>query len=56
MNFFDDAIKASFRLDIALTKRGRHDGADIPMCGVLGSMPLTLFGSTYKERISCSDM
>src|SRR5262249_60831609 len=21
-------------LDIALTKRGRHDGADIPMCGV----------------------
>lgn len=32
--FFDDAIKASSALDIALTKRGRHDGADIPMCGV----------------------
>ncbi len=32
--FFDDAITASEALDIALTKRGKHDGADIPMCGV----------------------
>ncbi len=32
--FFDDAEKASTALDIALTKRGRHDGADVPMCGV----------------------
>jgi DNA mismatch repair protein MutS len=32
--FFDDAVAASAALDIALTKRGRHDGADIPMCGV----------------------
>ncbi len=32
--FFDDAVKAAPALDIALTKRGRHDGADIPMCGV----------------------
>src|ERR1700733_9966784 len=32
--FFDDAVKASRILDIALTKRGRHDGEDIPMCGV----------------------
>ena len=32
--FFDDAAKASEALDIALTKRGRHQGADIPMCGV----------------------
>ncbi|MGH7095536.1 MAG: DNA mismatch repair protein MutS, partial [Stellaceae bacterium] len=32
--FFDDAIAAAPVLDIALTKRGRHDGADIPMCGV----------------------
>ncbi len=32
--FFDDAVAASQALDIALTKRGRHDGADIPMCGV----------------------
>ncbi|HWB50503.1 MAG TPA: DNA mismatch repair protein MutS [Stellaceae bacterium] len=32
--FFDDAIQAAPALDIALTKRGRHDGADIPMCGV----------------------
>ena len=32
--FFDDAVKASEALDIALTKRGRHLGDDIPMCGV----------------------
>jgi DNA mismatch repair protein MutS len=32
--FFDDAAKASGALDIALTKRGKHQGADIPMCGV----------------------
>ena len=32
--FFDDAKAAAEALDIALTKRGKHDGADIPMCGV----------------------
>ena len=32
--FFDDAVLASAALDIALTKRGKHLGADIPMCGV----------------------
>ncbi len=32
--FFDDAVKASAALDIALTKRGKHNDADIPMCGV----------------------
>ena len=32
--FFDDAVAAAQALDIALTKRGQHQGADIPMCGV----------------------
>ena len=32
--FFADAVKAAEALDIALTKRGRHLGEDIPMCGV----------------------
>jgi DNA mismatch repair protein MutS len=32
--FFDDAVKAAQALDITLTKRGRHAGEDIPMCGV----------------------
>lgn len=32
--FFDDAIKASAALDITLTRRGKHAGEDIPMCGV----------------------
>ncbi|TMK10307.1 MAG: DNA mismatch repair protein MutS, partial [Alphaproteobacteria bacterium] len=32
--FFEDAVAAAPALDIALTKRGRHNGADIPMCGV----------------------
>src|SRR5687768_17385874 len=32
--FFDDARIAAQCLDIALTARGEHDGAPIPMCGV----------------------
>lgn len=32
--FFEDAEKAAAALDIALTKRGKHLGEDIPMCGV----------------------
>src|SRR5207253_9357829 len=32
--FFGDAVKAAAALDIALTKRGKHLGEDIPMCGV----------------------
>src|SRR3990167_6651500 len=32
--FFDDAKAAGATLDIALTSRGEHDGAPIPMCGV----------------------
>ena len=32
--FFEDAVAASAALDIALTKRGKHNGCDIPMCGV----------------------
>ena len=32
--FFDDAVAAAEALDIALTKRGKHQGEDIPMCGV----------------------
>ncbi|RMH52770.1 MAG: DNA mismatch repair protein MutS [Zetaproteobacteria bacterium] len=32
--FFDDAVKASRLLDIALTRRGKSDGKDIPMAGV----------------------
>ena len=32
--FFDDAETASRGLGIVLTKRGKHQGRDIPMCGV----------------------
>lgn len=32
--FFDDAETASRALGIMLTKRGKHQGRDIPMCGV----------------------
>lgn len=32
--FFDDAITAAKALDITLTRRGQHQGDDIPMCGV----------------------
>lgn len=32
--FFDNAVAAAEALDIALTKRGKHEDEDIPMCGV----------------------
>jgi DNA mismatch repair protein MutS len=32
--FFDDAVVASKALGITLTRRGKHLGEDIPMCGV----------------------
>ncbi len=32
--FFDDAETASRALGIVLTRRGKHQGRDIPMCGV----------------------
>jgi len=32
--FFEDAARAAAALDITLTKRGRHEGEEIPMCGV----------------------
>ncbi|WP_244536025.1 DNA mismatch repair protein MutS [Hyphomicrobium sp. NDB2Meth4] len=32
--FFEDAVAASATLGIVLTKRGKHLGEDIPMCGV----------------------
>ena len=32
--FFEDAVAASEALSIVLTKRGKHQGEDIPMCGV----------------------
>ena len=44
--FFDDAVRASAALDIALTKRGKHAGVDIPMCGV----PVHA-SETYLQRL-----
>ncbi len=44
--FFNDAVKASEALDIALTKRGKHAGDDIPMCGV----PVHA-SDTYLEKL-----
>jgi len=32
--FFDDAVQAARALDLTLTKRGKHLGRDIEMCGV----------------------
>ena len=53
--FFDDAVKASAALDIALTKRGKHNDADIPMCGVpvhsAESYLLTLIRKGFKVAV-----
>jgi DNA mismatch repair protein MutS len=47
--FFEDAVRAAQILDIALTKRGKHAGEDIPMCGV----PVHSHES-YLERLIAS--
>jgi DNA mismatch repair protein MutS len=44
--FFEDAAHAAAALDIALTKRGKHLGEDIPMCGV----PVHA-AETYLEKL-----
>ena len=44
--FFDDAIAAAKALDITLTRRGKHKGEDIPMCGV----PVHA-AETYLQRL-----
>ncbi len=57
--FFDDAVAASAALDIALTKRGKHDGGDIPMCGVphhaAESYLLTLIRKGFRVAV-CEQM
>ena len=53
--FFDDAVTASDVLDIALTKRGKLNEIDIPMCGVphhsSESYLLTLIKSGHKVAV-----
>ena len=44
--FFEDAVAAAKALDITLTRRGRHQGQDIPMCGV----PVHAFDG-YLQRL-----
>jgi len=46
--FFEDAEIASAALGIALTKRGKHENADIAMCGV----PVRAHDSYLKKLIS----
>lgn len=47
--FFDDAVKAAKALDITLTKRGKHAGEDIPMCGV----PFHAYENYLARLIRC---
>ncbi len=53
--FFDDAVTASRVLDIALTKRGKINETDIPMCGVphhsSETYLLTLIKSGHKVAV-----
>ena len=57
--FFDDAVAASEALDIALTKRGKHEGSEIPMCGVphhaAEGYLLTLIGKGFRVAV-CEQM
>ncbi|MGI4851658.1 MAG: DNA mismatch repair protein MutS [Janthinobacterium lividum] len=44
--FFDDAVQAADVLNITLTRRGKNEGEDIPMCGV----PFHAY-DTYLSRL-----
>jgi len=46
--FYEDAVSAANILGIALTKRGKHNGQDIPMCGI----PYHASSSYIKELIT----
>ena len=54
--FFDDAVAAAAALDIALTRRGTHEGQPIPMCGVpvhaAESYLLTLIRKGFRVAIA----
>src|SRR6476661_990344 len=52
--FFEDAEVASRALGIVLTKRGKHLGDDIPMCGVTTSRCTTDFGPRFFAFARCS--
>ena len=45
--FFDDAVKASAFLAIALTKRGKNQGEDVPLCGI----PIHALGHYLRKLI-----
>ncbi len=47
--FFDDAVAAARALGIQLTKRGKHQGDDIPMCGV----PVVRSDEYLQKLIAC---
>lgn len=47
--FFDDAVEAAKALGIALTKRGKHLGKDVPMCGV----PVHAADDYLQKLIGC---
>ncbi len=57
--FFDDAVAAAAALDIALTRRGKHLGEDIAMCGVpvhaAESYLLTLIRKGFRVAV-CEQM
>src|SRR6056297_2728200 len=57
--FFDDAVAAAAALEIALTRRGKHGGEGIPMCGVpvhaAESYLLTLIRKGFRVAV-CEQM
>ena len=55
--FFDDAVRAAAALDITLTKRGQHQGEDIPMAGVpVHAYEAYLAGTLEDPEFSEADM
>ena len=54
--FFEDAVKASRALDIALTRRGQMNGEDVPMCGVPAHSYETYLAKLIPQRFPRRDL
>src|SRR3712207_8446703 len=51
--FFEDAEVASRALGIVLTKRGKHQGQDVPMCGDRKSTRLNSSHANISYAVFC---
>ena len=48
--FFDDAVQVAQQLSLTLTRRGKHRGSDVPMCGIPAHALNTYLSRLLKQN------